>query len=97
MEVKQESGSLPAGFAAHCPHCRCQSTFIPARLSHQRHLCVTILTFGLWSIVWLALLLGKSLRPWRCNTCGWHKPEFRAAPPIPPAHPPEKVQPPTVD
>jgi hypothetical protein len=80
MEQTEDPGLRRTGFTAHCPHCRTQSTFIRARLANHRHLLLTILTLGLWSVVWFILFLGKSLRPWRCQHCGWHKPEFRKPP-----------------
>jgi len=70
------------------------------KVVHCRHLVLTILTAGLWSISWLILCVGKALRPWRCSVCGWHKPEFRQATCVPkPIQPatPKKVQPPTVE
>jgi hypothetical protein len=101
MENNEGLGSGRAGFKAHCPHCRREEDFIHARLSCRRHLLLTILTAGLWSVVWAALLLGKCLRPWRCSICGWHKPEFRKTVQVPvprnPNNPRKKVQPPTVE
>ena len=35
-----------------------------------------MMTMGLWLVSWVALCIGKVLRPWRCEHCGWHKPEF---------------------
>jgi hypothetical protein len=46
---------------------------------------LSVLTAGLWIISWIALCIGKVMRPWRCEHCGWHKPEFR--PPPPPSDP----------
>jgi hypothetical protein len=89
-------GLEPTGFTAHCPHCRRETLFIPARIRHSRHLLIIVLTAGLWTIVWAALVLGKCLRPWRCSVCGWHKPEFRKNSPLP-APSPREVQPPTVE
>jgi hypothetical protein len=80
-------GSGRAGFTAHCPHCRQEQTFVHAHLSHRRHLLLTILTAGIWSVVWMALFIGKCLRPWRCGVCGWHKPEFRKTIPLRGARP----------
>jgi hypothetical protein len=37
---------------------------------------LSIFTGGLWLVSWAALCIGKTLRPWRCEHCGWHKPEF---------------------
>jgi rubredoxin len=72
-------GSERTGFTAHCPHCRQESVFEHARIANRRHLLLTVLTGGIWIFVWLALLFGKCMRPWRCRVCGWHKPEFRKA------------------
>ncbi|HEX4086294.1 MAG TPA: hypothetical protein VHY22_15365 [Chthoniobacteraceae bacterium] len=69
-------------------------------MNHPRQLVLTIFTGGLWAIPWSALCMGTLLRPWRCKTCGWHKPEFRETTCIPVAKPPsapKKVQPPTVE
>ena len=89
------------GFTAHCAHCRHESLFAPAPISHRRHLLISLLTGGLWLIPWSALLIGKLLRPWRCSACGWHKPEFRGTAHIPcppkPGATPKKMQPPTVE
>ena len=61
---------------AHCPRCRHQQTFIKARLNHPLHLVLSLLTAGLWLVSWAALCVGKVLRPWRCEHCGWHSPVF---------------------
>ncbi len=53
-----------------------------APLANRRHLLLTLLTAGIWSVAWAALFLGKCLRPWRCRACGWHKPEFRKTVPL---------------
>ncbi|MGA3170614.1 MAG: hypothetical protein ABSE62_06335 [Chthoniobacteraceae bacterium] len=101
MEKEAEPGPDRIGIKAHCSHCRCERLFVHARLEVRRHLIITILTTGLWLPVWAALFFSKSLRPWRCGVCQWHKPEFRNPPsPFQPeaaAHTPEKVQPPTVE
>jgi len=98
-----DPGSGTGGFAAHCPHCRRESVFIEGRVAHRKHLLLTIVTAGLWLVPWAAMILGKLLRPYRCQVCGWHKPEFRKLTPIPGAPKPEppptakKMQPPTVE
>jgi hypothetical protein len=83
MEKMSEAGMGRTGFKAHCPHCRCDRMFVHARIANWLHLLLTIVTAGLWAIVWLAVFIGKSLRPWRCAACGWHKPEFRKITPDP--------------
>jgi predicted Zn-ribbon and HTH transcriptional regulator len=90
-----------AGFAAHCPHCRRESLFVETRIAHRKHLLLSIVTAGLWLIPWAALIFGRLLRPYRCQACGWHKPEFRitsvAPRAIDPTFTPKKMQPPTVE
>jgi hypothetical protein len=61
---------------AHCPRCRHQQVFVQAEINHPLHLVLALLTAGLWIISWLALCIGKVYRPWRCEHCAWHKPEF---------------------
>ena len=96
MDTQEVPGADRKGFTAHCPRCRREQLFTRTQLSIAPHLILSILTAGLWTIVWACLLAGKALRPWRCSVCGWHKPEFRSAPAVPP-HTPKKVQPPTVE
>jgi predicted RNA-binding Zn-ribbon protein involved in translation (DUF1610 family) len=70
-------GAESTGFTAHCPNCRRETVWVKARISHGWHLLLIVVTGGLWTVSWLALLIGKVMRPWRCEVCGWHKPEFR--------------------
>ncbi len=62
---------------AYCSRCQHHQPFVRVEIRHGPHLLLTILTGGLWFISWLATYLGRMLRPWRCEHCGWHKPEFR--------------------
>lgn len=75
-EANGERGTSRVGFTAYCPHCRMETLFTHLKVANRRHLILSILTGGLWIVVWLAVLLGRLLRPWRCSVCGWHKPEF---------------------
>jgi len=61
---------------AHCPRCRHEQLFIRATINHPMHLVLSVLTAGLWLVSWVAVCIGKVMRPWRCEHCGWHKPEF---------------------
>jgi hypothetical protein len=61
---------------AHCPRCRHQQLFIRAQINHPLHIMLALCTAGLWLVSWAALCIGKVMRPWRCEHCGWHKPEF---------------------
>lgn len=36
--------------------------------NHILHLLLTLITAGLWLLVWIPLLLTSE--PWRCNECG---------------------------
>jgi hypothetical protein len=83
---------------AYCSRCRHEHTFVPARHHHLLHLVLTVCTGGIWLVTWVAVCIGQRLRPWRCEHCGWHKPEFRNRPgrgrhaAVPPDR---EIQPPT--
>lgn len=34
------------------------------------HLVLSLLTVGVWILVWLALSVGSKFSPWRCPVCG---------------------------
>ncbi len=61
---------------AYCRRCRHQQTFVRSEMHHGVHLFFTILTLGLWGVCWFSIYLGQLFRPWRCEHCRWHKPEF---------------------
>ncbi len=63
--------------AGYCSACKCESVFERHQTRHKLHFVFTVLTGGLWLIPWLAVCIEGALRPWRCDVCGWHKPEFR--------------------
>jgi hypothetical protein len=52
---------------------------VQAEINHTLHVILTLMTVGLWVISWIALCIGKIYRPWRCEHCGWHKPEVGVA------------------
>jgi DNA-directed RNA polymerase subunit RPC12/RpoP len=64
---------------ARCPRCRHRQVFVKAKVNHGLHLTLSILTVGLWLVSWIAVCIGRIMRPWRCEHCGWHKPEFEPA------------------
>lgn len=39
-------------------------------ISHILHLLLSIITFGLWAIVWFLLIMLHDKGPWRCSVCG---------------------------
>jgi len=61
---------------AHCPTCQHQQIFVRAQINHSLHFILTLITAGLWAISWVALCIGRYVRPWRCEHCGCHTPEF---------------------
>jgi hypothetical protein len=67
----------PEEIVAHCSSCRCDRLFVKQRTRHLRHILAIVLTGGLWLIPWIAICIESAIRPWRCEACGWHKPEFR--------------------
>jgi predicted RNA-binding Zn-ribbon protein involved in translation (DUF1610 family) len=62
MGVKQVS--------AHCPNCNRQTRAIGDRPNHGLHAVLTILTFGLWGIVWIIMSIKKASSGYRCQSCG---------------------------
>ena len=89
-----------ARLRAYCPHCHHQQIFVRLSINHWAHLILSILTLGLWLISWISICIGALLRPWRCEHCGWHRPEkdrphagpFPAGPLIPPEVELEKAE-----
>ncbi len=61
---------------AYCLRCRHQQTFVRSQMHHGVHLFFSVITLGLWAVSWLSIYLGHFFRPWRCEHCRWHKPEF---------------------
>ena len=70
---KEESSHLHA----YCARCRHRHVFVRTAVNHGFHLFLSVITFGLWLVSWVAVCIGRTMRPWRCEHCGWHKPEFR--------------------
>jgi hypothetical protein len=52
-----------------CPGCDRLVAAYRSRPNHTFHLILTLLTLGLWSIVWL-LIAVAGLGSWRCRGCG---------------------------
>jgi hypothetical protein len=53
-----------------CDVCEQQSLFQKPRINHVLHLILSIVTFGLWLVVWAILGLVNSAKPVRCVHCG---------------------------
>lgn len=72
-----ETAAQPNHIHAYCARCRHRHIFVRASVNHPIHLLLSIATLGIWLVSWAAICIGNVLRPWRCEHCGWHKPEFR--------------------
>jgi hypothetical protein len=55
--------------SAFCRNCNAQVMVTKPGVNHLLHLILTILTAGLWLLIWIPLMLfgGGS---WRCAKCG---------------------------
>lgn len=54
--------------SAYCEYCQQQRLVVRERASHILHLLLTLLTFGLWAIIWLGVAV--QIGGWRCTVCG---------------------------
>lgn len=70
----------PIQTAGHCPTCGQQRMFTKPGMSHLLHLILSVLTLGIWLIVWLILAMGHSTKKPRCTNCGT---ELRQQAPLP--------------
>jgi len=52
-----------------CVRCQCDRQFSKSRVEHLNYFWFTILTLGLWGIVWLTDAIRKARKPWRCDIC----------------------------
>jgi hypothetical protein len=78
MQQEEEMGKMSnKRIRAHCSQCRDERIFGAPAINHRLQIILSILTMGLWLPVYGAITINATLRPWRCLTCGWHKPEFR--------------------
>jgi hypothetical protein len=76
MAPQESLGEKKFKIRAYCRRCRHEQVFVRSKMHHRVHLLFSVLTFGLWAVSWLSIYLGHLYRPWRCEHCGWHKPEF---------------------
>lgn len=54
----------------YCRLCKRQVLVRQETPNHTVHVLITLLSCGLWGIVWLALTLMALGNPWRCSNCG---------------------------
>jgi hypothetical protein len=53
-----------------CPTCNDQRMLLRDKPNHILHLILTIVTLGLWALVWIVVAARKSNAPARCSHCG---------------------------
>jgi hypothetical protein len=68
------TGTAPFGYrglmgqaSGFCPQCGEQRLLLR---EGPNHLILTVLTFGLWAIVWFIVAVNKGGAPARCSVCG---------------------------
>jgi len=61
------------GFCSKCGH---HQLFEKSEINHRLHFVLTLITGGLWSVSWIALVVMHRLRPWRCQQCHCSSPVF---------------------
>lgn len=54
-----------------CQHCNAQRVVFRKGTSHLLHLVLTVLTLGLWLLIWVGVSV--KFGGWRCSTCGSSK------------------------
>jgi hypothetical protein len=59
-----------------CESCKKTTLHIKQGINHILHLILTIITFGIWAIMWLGIALFTSDTP-QCSKCGFKQSFFR--------------------
>lgn len=54
--------------SAYCKSCDAQRKVTRPKANHVLHLILTLITVGLWAIVWIGVAV--KIGGWRCDTCG---------------------------
>ena len=70
----------PQQIHAYCQRCQHTQLFVPHEVNHKAYLGLSLLSLGLWAVSWVAACIGARIYPWRCEHCGWQKPEFNSLP-----------------
>ncbi len=52
-----------------CPGCESNTLAVGTTPNHVLHLVLTVLTIGLWGIVWFLIVIGKT-GGYKCSKCG---------------------------
>ena len=53
--------------------CEQQRLFTKPKINHLLHAILTVITLGVWAVVWVTLAIINSGKKQRCATCGWFK------------------------
>jgi len=53
-----------------CKNCGEMRPFEKRGVNHVLHLLLTLVTVGLWAVMWLLLVLFNCFHSYRCRTCG---------------------------
>ena len=65
-----------------CSACNQQRLMRRQGTNHVLHLILTVLTLGVWLLVWIFVALSnKTSAPWRCSVCGTRIKRIGSGPP----------------
>jgi hypothetical protein len=53
-----------------CNVCQQQRMMTKPKINHVLHLILTVITIGLWGLVWLTLAIINMDKSYRCSQCG---------------------------
>lgn len=58
---------------AQCKTCQAPRLFQKEGTSNVLHLLLSVITFGFWLFIWIAMAVANAFKPFRCTTCGQPK------------------------
>jgi DNA-directed RNA polymerase subunit RPC12/RpoP len=53
-----------------CPDCGERRLIASRKPNHLLHLILTIITVGLWAVIWFFIAWSGEFHKWRCQNCG---------------------------
>lgn len=53
-----------------CKDCNQNRLFEKQKPNHILHLILTVLTVGVWFLIWIPLIIISMFKPFRCGDCG---------------------------
>lgn len=60
---------MPLHRQYYCKVCDCERTFWKHTPQHRTDAIFTVVTFGLWGLVWIGKAIRHWRKPWRCREC----------------------------